>query len=223
MRFDLRELPPASRYKIMSSAIAPRPIAWVTTLSADGVANAAPYSFFNMMGDDPPTIALGLLRGGSGSAKNTAENIIATGEFVVHTVTEADGAAMNLTCMDAPPEVNELACAGIATVPSSVVAPPRIPTAPAAFECRTLHRIETGPGQNVIIGEVLVAHVAGAFILDAERLHFDTPAMQLIARLHGSGWYGRQTDLFQMTRPTYAEWRAGTIPFERASGDTGKA
>ena len=63
MRFDLRNLPQASRYKIMSSAIAPRPIAWVTTLSIDGVANAAPYSFFNMMGDDPPTIALGLLRG----------------------------------------------------------------------------------------------------------------------------------------------------------------
>lgn len=193
----------------MGSAIAPRPIAWVTTLSADGVPNAAPYSFFNMMGDAPPTIALGLLRGATGSAKDTATNIIATGEFVVHTVTESDAERMNATCMDAPPGVDELAAAGIATVPSSIVAPPRIPTAPVAFECRTLQRIETGPGQNVVIGEVLAAHVADAFILDAERLHFDTPAMQLVARLHGSGWYGRQTDLFQMTRPTYAEWRAG--------------
>ncbi len=208
MLYDLRVLPPASRYKIMSSAITPRPIAWVTTRSAEGVANAAPYSFFNMMGDDPPTLALGLLRGASGSAKDTAENIIATGEFVVHTVTEADAAAMNVTCMDAPRGVDELACAGIATVPSDVVAPPRIPSAPAAFECRTLHRIETGPGQNIVIGEVLVAHIADAFVLDAERLHFDTPAMQLIARLHGSGWYSRQTDLFQMQRPTYAGWRA---------------
>lgn len=208
MLFDLRELPQASRYKIMSSAIAPRPIAWVTTLSADGVPNAAPYSFFNMMGDAPPTIALGLLRGATGGVKNTAENIIATGEFVVHTVTEADGEAMNITCMDAPAGVDELACAGVPTVPSTIVAPPRILTAPAAFECRTLHRIETGPGQNVIIGEVLAAHISDAFILDAERLHFDTPAMQLIARLHGSGWYGRQTDLFQMVRPTYSEWLA---------------
>lgn len=215
MLFDLRALPKASRYKIMSSAITPRPIAWVTTLSADGVPNAAPYSFFNMMGDDPPTIALGLLRGGSGGAKDTAENIIATGEFVVHTVTEADGEAMNVTCMDAPRGIDELACAGVATVPSSVVAPPRIPSAPVAFECRTLHRIETGPGQNVIIGEVLVAHVGDAFVLDGERLHFDTPAMQLIARLHGNGWYSRQTDLFQMTRPSYDEWRAAR---ERSPG-----
>jgi flavin reductase (DIM6/NTAB) family NADH-FMN oxidoreductase RutF len=212
MLFDLRALPKASRYKIMGSAIAPRPIAWVTTLSAQGVPNAAPYSFFNMMGDAPPTIALGLLSGASGGAKNTAENIIATGEFVVHTVTEADAEAMNITCMDAPAGVDELVCAGIATVPSTIVAPPRIPTAPAAFECRTLHRIETGPGQNVIIGEVLAAHIADAFILDAERLHFDTPAMQLVSRLHGSGWYGRQTDLFQMARPTYAEWLAAEKP-----------
>lgn len=212
MQFDLRTLPKEGRYKIMSSAIAPRPIAWVTTLSADGVPNAAPYSFFNMMGDDPPTIVLGLLRGGSGLPKDTAANIIATGEFVVHMVSESHAAAMNLTCMDAPQEVNELDCAGVATIPSSIVAPRRILGAPAAFECRMLHRIETGPSQNIIVGEVLVAHVEDDFVLDSERLHFDVPAMRLIARLHGSGWYSRQTDLFQMHRPTYAAWLASQEP-----------
>ena len=208
MQFDMRALEKADRYKILGSAVVPRPIAWVTSCAADGTPNAAPYSFFNVMGDAPPTIALGLLASARGGAKDTAANIIATGEFVVHTVTEADGEAMNLTCMDAPPEVDELAAACIATVPASVVAVPRIASAPVAFECRTLHRIETGPGQNVIIGEVLMAHVRDEFILDAERMHFDSPAMALIARLHGSGWYSRQTDLFQMARPTYAEWRA---------------
>ena len=209
MQFDMRALPKADRYKILGSAVVPRPIAWVTTLSADGVPNAAPYSFFNVMGDAPPTIALGLLSAATGGAKDTATNIIATGEFVVHTVSEADAAAMNVTCMDAPPEIDELGAAGIVTVPSSIVAAPRIPTAPVAFECRTLHRIETGPGQNVIIGEVLMAHVQDAFILDEARLYFDSPAMRLVARMHGSGWYSRQTDLFQMDRPTYAEWSAG--------------
>ncbi|CAN5321202.1 flavin reductase family protein [soil metagenome] len=209
MRYDMQTLPRAERYKILGSAVVPRPIAWVTTLSVDGVPNAAPYSFFNVMGDAPPTIALGLLSTAAGGAKDTATNIIATGEFIVHTVSETDGAAMNLTCMDAPRGVSELELAGIATVPASVVGAPRIPSAPVAFECRTLHRIETGPGQNVIIGEVLVAHVRDEFILDAERFYFDSPAMQLIGRLHGSGWYSRQTDVFQMARPTYAEWRAG--------------
>ena len=205
MQFDMRTLPQGARYKVLGSAVVPRPIAWVTTLSTAGVANAAPYSFFNVMGDAPPTIALGLLSAVRGGAKDTATNIIATGEFVVHTVTENDAAAMNLTCVDAPPEIDELAHAGIFTVPSSVVAPPRIPSAPAAFECRTLHRIETGPGQNVIIGEVLIAHVRDEFVLDAQRPYFDTPAMRLIARLHGSGWYSRQTDLFQMDRPIYSK------------------
>lgn len=211
MQFDMRSLSPGDRYKILGSSVVPRPIAWVTTCSADGVPNAAPYSFFNVMGDAPPTIALGLLCTARGGAKDTATNIIATGEFVVHTVTEADGHAMNLTCMDMPPGMDELACAGIATVPSSTVSAPRIPSAPVAFECRTLHRIETGPGQNIIVGEVLVAHVRDEFILDAERMHFDSPAMRLIARLHGSGWYSRQTDLFQMARPTYAEWEASDV------------
>jgi flavin reductase (DIM6/NTAB) family NADH-FMN oxidoreductase RutF len=205
MQYDMRSLQRAERYKILGSAVIPRPIAWVTTASADGLPNAAPYSFFNVMGDSPPTIALGLLSGASGGAKDTATNIIETGEFIVHTVCEADAEVMNLTCIDAPRGTNELELAGIATVPGSVVKAPRIPSAPVAFECRTLHRIETGPGQNIIVGEVLVAHVRDEFIEDAERFHFDSLAMKLIARLHGSGWYGRQTDVFQMVRPTYAQ------------------
>ena len=205
MEFDFRQMAKPDRYKIMGSSITPRPIAWVTSLSATGERNAAPYSFFNMMGDDPPTLALGLLRGPAGF-KDTASNIRETGEFVVNLVCEAQAQAMNLTCMDAPPEVDELAAAGLETIASTAVAPPRIAGSPVSFECRTLHLIETGPAQLVVIGEVLVAHVGDAFILDAARHHVDPLAMQLIARMHGSGWYARSTDLFQMTRPTYAEW-----------------
>ena len=205
MEFDFRQMAKPDRYKIMGSSITPRPIAWVTSLSATGERNAAPYSFFNMMGDDPPTLALGLLRGPAGF-KDTASNIRETGEFVVNLVCEAQAEAMNLTCMDAPPEVDELAAAGLETIASTAVAPPRIAGSPVSFECRTLHLIETGPAQLVVIGEVLVAHVGDAFILDAARHHVDPLAMQLIARMHGSGWYARSTDLFQMTRPTYAEW-----------------
>jgi len=215
MQFDMRTLPKASRYKILGSCVTPRPIAWVTSLSADGVPNAAPYSFFNVLGDAPPTIALGLLAHGEARLKDTAANIRATGEFVINLVDETHRRAMNVTCMDAPPEVDEMVCAGIAVEPSKVVAPPRIATAPVSFECRVLHALETGPNQIAVIGEVLYAHVRDEFILDPERLYIDAPAMRLIARMHGAGWYARQTDLFQMERPSWSSW---TAQQERAEG-----
>lgn len=205
MQFDFGVLHAADRYKILTGSVTPRPIAWVTTQDSGGTRNAAPYSFFNVMGDEPPTVALGLLKREGGGLKDTAANILATGEFVVNLVAEADAAAMNLTCVDAPPGIDEIAFAGLATAPSIAVAPPRIASAPVAFECRTLHALRTGEHQTIVIGEVLIAHVADAFVLDAERLHLDTPAMRLIGRMHGGGWYARTTDLFQIERPRWAD------------------
>jgi flavin reductase (DIM6/NTAB) family NADH-FMN oxidoreductase RutF len=208
MQFDLRQMAPPDCYKILGGSVTPRPIAWVTTQSAAGVRNAAPYSFFNVMGHEPPTVALGLLGAAGGGFKDTAANILETGEFVINLVAEADAAAMNLTCMDAPPEVDELDCAGITTAPSLAITPPRIASAPVSFECRLLEEVHTGASQVVVIGEVLVAHIADVFLLDAERLHIDAPAMRLVARMHGAGWYTRSTDLFQLERPTYSGWMA---------------
>lgn len=209
MQFDLRQMAPPDCYKILGGSVTPRPIAWVTTQSAAGVRNAAPYSFFNVMGHEPPTVALGLLGAVGGGFKDTGANILETGEFVINLVAEADAAAMNLTCMDAPPDVDELDCAGIKTAPSVAIMPPRIASAPVSFECRLLKKFPTGASQIIVIGEVLVAHIADAFLLDADRLHIDAPAMRLVARMHGAGWYTRSTDLFQLERPTYASWIAG--------------
>ena len=204
MEFDLRALAKAERYKILASCVMPRPIAWVTTRSADGVRNAAPYSFFNVMGDDPPTIALGMLAHPE-RMKDTPANIIATGEFVVNLVDEANAAAMNATCIDAPPEVDEFDLAGIEALPSQTIGPPRIASAPASFECRALHILYTGPNQIAVIGEVLYAHVRDEFVLDPGRFHFDSRAMALIGRTYGAGWYSRQTDQFQMVRPIWSD------------------
>jgi len=208
MKFDMRALPRAARYKLMASSITPRPIAWVTSLSKAGVRNAAPYSFFNMMGDDPPIIVLGVMRRPAGALKDSAANILDTGEFVVNLVREADAAAMNLTCMDAPPEVDEIACAGLETHPSDVVAPPRIASAPVSFECRMIDSLSPGGQQTIVVGEVLITHVRDDLVLDAERFHLDTPGMDLVARMHGAGWYTRTKDLFQLDRPTYEGWLA---------------
>jgi len=207
MLFDMETLAPQDRYKILTATVTPRPIAWVTTLSESGVVNAAPYSFFNVMGHEPPTVALGVLAG-TGRLKDTAANILASGEFVVNLVSETNAAAMNVTCIDAPPEVDELALAGLTAEPSRFIAPPRILESPVSFECRVLASLVTGPRQTIVIGRVVCAHVDDAFVQDAERCYIDTPALRLIARMHGSGGYARSTDLFDLERPSWAAWQA---------------
>src|SRR5699024_5275429 len=123
MLFDMETLTAQEAYKVLSASIVPRPIAWITSLSPEGVRNAAPYSFFNMMGPNPPTVAIGLMPR-DGRLKDSARNILETGEFVVNLVDEANAAAMNETCIDAPPEVDELTLAGLETAASRKVAPP---------------------------------------------------------------------------------------------------
>jgi flavin reductase (DIM6/NTAB) family NADH-FMN oxidoreductase RutF len=213
MQFDMRSLSVGSRYKIINSTITPRPIAWITSVCAAGIVNAAPYSFFNAVGNDPPLIVLGLLKEPrTRRLKNTAANIIETGDFVVNLVCEADAEKMNLTSVDAPADVSEIAYAGIETVPSTLVKAPRIASSPVSFECRKHTALDIGTSQTVVIAEILIAHIADEFIGDAEKLYLDTPAMKLIGRTHGNGWYLRNSDQFQMDRPTYDPlWHGDSI------------
>jgi flavin reductase (DIM6/NTAB) family NADH-FMN oxidoreductase RutF len=204
--FDMEALEAQSRYKILTATVTPRPIAWVTTRSEKGVVNAAPFSFFNVMGHEPPTIALGLLAG-EGRFKDTAANILETGEFVVNLVSEANAEAMNVTCIDAPSDVDELTLAGLTAVASRAIGAPRIAESPVSFECRVLASLVTGPRQTMVVGRVIGAHIDGALVQDRERCYIDTKALRLIARMHGSGWYARSTDLFQMDRPKWADWQ----------------
>ena len=206
MLFDMETLEAQDRYKILTATVTPRPIAWVTTLSEDGVSTPRPTASSTSLGSDPPIVALGLLAC-EGRFKDTATNIIATGEFVVNLVSEANAEAMNVTCIDAPPEVDELALAGLTPALSHKIRPPRIAESPVSFECKVLTSLVTGPRQTVVIGRVVCAHIDDRFVQDKERCHIDTPALQLIGRMHGSGWYARCTDLFQMDRPTWAEWQ----------------
>lgn len=209
MRFDMRELDLGARYKLVNSTITPRPIAWITTVNAEGLVNAAPYSFFNACGVEPPMVMLGLLKDmKSGNYKDTATNIAANGEFVVNLVSEADAGAMNLSSVDAPADISEVDYAGIATTPSDVIAPPRIATAPVSFECRKLEMLDIGRLQTVLIGEILITHIRDEFVTDPAKFYLDTPAMQLIGRTHGAGWYARGTDQFALERPRFDVMRA---------------
>lgn len=204
--FDFAAMAAADRYRLLASTIMPRPIAWVVTCSPDGAVNAAPYSFFNLFGADRPTVALGVLAR-PGHPKDTAANIRATGEFVVNLVPFALVESMNATCVDAPPHIDELALTGLDTTPSLAISPPRITASPVAFECRTSHLLETGPGQMLVVGEVLHAHYAHRVLIgDIERPRVDHAALDLVGRMHGASAYTRTRDLFDLPRPV---WRDG--------------
>lgn len=208
MRFDLDSLDPSIAYKLLAATVIPRPIAWVVTLNPEGGVNAAPYSFFNVMGSAPPTVVLGIMASPDRGYKDSARNILAGGEFVINLVPEGLVTQMNLTSADAPRGTDEVAFARLTTLPSSHIAPPRIAESPVAFECVTHSTVETGPQQVIVIGRVLAIHVDDRFVKDAARGHILTNALDLIGRSFGAT-YIRTRDTFDLARPTWADL-AGT-------------
>lgn len=202
MRFDIDKIDVTIAYKLLAATVVPRPIAWVVTKSLAGALNAAPFSFFNVMGPAPATVALGINADGVKGWKDTARNIFDTGEFVVNLVPFALVEAMNITAVDAPTGTDETALAGLATSPSALVKPPRISRSPVAFECVTHSVVETGPHQVIVIGRVLSIHIDDAYVKDAARGHVDTDALDLVGRTFGSG-YVRTHDRFDLARPSW--------------------
>jgi flavin reductase (DIM6/NTAB) family NADH-FMN oxidoreductase RutF len=150
---DFAKITAYQRYKLMASLIVPRPIALVTTLGADGVVNAAPFSMFNMVGEDPPVVMLSINRLQDGHLKDTAANILHNQQFVVHMTDEAMVEQMHACGEAFPAHVNELETVGLTALPSHCVAPPRIAEAPVAFECVLHEKLET-ESRYVFIGEV---------------------------------------------------------------------
>jgi len=199
MEIDYAALSPRERYKLMVGSLVPRPIALVSTWDLDGLPNAAPFSFFNAVSDDPPAIAIGVNSGIPGHVKDTARNIRATGEFIVNLVDEPLAEAMNICGVDLPPEISEFEAAGITPVPGVKVRAPRVKESPISFECRRIVNVEIGVGRNVIIGEIVFLHIRDDLI-DAEKLHVRADRSGLIGRMHGLGWYARTTDLLEMPR-----------------------
>ncbi|MBG7619512.1 flavin reductase family protein [Herbaspirillum sp. AP02] len=150
---DFAELSVYQRYKLMASLIVPRPIALITTLGEDGTVNAAPFSMFNMLGEDPPIVMVSINRLQDGALKDTAANILRTGEFVVHLTDEAMCAQMDACGATLPPHQSELEHAGLHAVPAQTIKPPRIAEAPVAFECVLHEKLETA-SRYIFIGRV---------------------------------------------------------------------
>ena len=206
MQFDIDKMGAIDRYELLLGTVVPRPIALVTTISGDGTINAAPYSLFNVMGHDPAVAMISILAHPDQRLKDTANNILATKEFVLNLMSETIAEAMNITCIDAPPGKNELDLAKLKTASSIKVKPPRVSASPVAYECRFLTSLSFGPNQAIIAGQIVHAYVEDRFVLDRARGLVDTPQLKLIGGMHGAKWYARLSDRFEMERPTWAEW-----------------
>jgi len=180
---DLRGAGGRESYRVLSSLVIPRPIAWIMTLGADGVVNLAPFSSF--MGIfNPPAVAIGVGRRSGGALKDTHRNLRERGEAVVHLPDASLLRAMHASGADAPEGVSEAARLGLATVPSVAVAVPRLAEAPVALECRFRQEIELAPGSSLLLLDVLVAHAADR-IWDEEGGCADASRWEPVARLRG--------------------------------------
>ncbi len=195
MEFDFRQLDAASCYKLMVNLIVPRPIALVTTLGRNGVVNAAPFSVFNMIGEDPPLVMVSINKLKDGAFKDTARNIIDQQEFVVHIGDEACAAKLDATAAELPATESEIDHAGLTTTPSVLVAPPRIVEAPVAFECRLWETLES-TSRFVFFGRILWLHVPDGLV-DPANLRVDFSRFLPIGRF-GAGQYVRTREQFSV-------------------------
>jgi flavin reductase (DIM6/NTAB) family NADH-FMN oxidoreductase RutF len=177
MEYDPQQLNPRERYKVLTSFVLPRPIAWVTTVGSTGVVNAAPFSFFNVFAESPPLCMFSVNAGPDGLMKDTAANILRNNEFVVNVTDEPLAQAMHETSGDFPPEIGEPDYLGLKLAPSSKISVPRLADAPWAMECRTWKTIDVDKDRLFIFGEGVNFHIrdelwdATAMRVHMERYH----------------------------------------------------
>lgn len=198
MELSTDTLTTLERYKVLTGLIFPRPIALVSTRSNNGVANCAPFSWFNAICEDPPLLYLSFNARTDNKMKHTLANILRTEEFVVNLVDEAIADGMHIASTEFPEEVSEFSEAGFTESPCTVVNHPRITEAPASLECRLFRRIEVGPARDIIIGEVLHVHARDGLI-DPDSKRVSETDYWPVGRLYASH-YCTTRDRFHLPR-----------------------
>jgi flavin reductase (DIM6/NTAB) family NADH-FMN oxidoreductase RutF len=209
MYFDVAALEGGLCYKLMTSLVVPRPIAWLVTNNGAGGQNAAPFSFFNCFSGNPPVLCIGIGRPAD-RRKDSLANIERDREFVVNMVSEELAERMNVTATDFPPDWDELSVAGLETIPSEKVSVPRIAASPAAFECRLREVIPVGHGSGnvIVLADVVAIHALDEAITNVERCHVDGSKLGIIGRMQSPGRYARLHDTFDMKQLGFAQWQA---------------
>ncbi|MEN3038469.1 MAG: flavin reductase family protein [Candidatus Kryptonium sp.] len=204
MKVDPSKLQKPQIYKLLISALIPRPIALVSTINEAGVVNVAPFSFFGGISSKPPVIYVSIDRKRDGDKKDTLKNIELNGDFVVNIVTEEISEKMNICAVDFPYGVSEAEIAGLTPVKSDLVKSPRILESPVSFECKALKIIEIGDSpSSVVFGEIVMFHIKDEIFEDGS---VNPRKLKVIGRL-GGNLYTLVDNVFEMKRLSYDEYK----------------
>ena len=204
VQFDFEAMLASERYKLLLATVLPRPIAWVTTRDRRGAVNAAPFSFFNVFGNDPATVGIGIGSKGPAEPKDTRANIRETEQFVVNLVPFSLAQEMRVTSIAFPRGVEEPGEAGLSLAASERVTVPRIAQAPVSMECSFMQEIALG-SFGLVLGKILMVHVNDEAVIDAGRQYVDANKLDLIGRMEGA-WYTTTRDRFEMPPIALSDW-----------------
>ncbi|MEO8233850.1 MAG: flavin reductase family protein [Flavobacterium sp.] len=200
MEFDPKNLEQSAIYKLLTGAVIPRPIGWISSISEDGINNLAPFSFFNAIGDDPPHVMFSTVRGNN-TNKDTLNNVLSTKQFVVNMVTEELVEQMNMTSQSIPANESEFELAGLTPITSVKVKPMRVKESPITFECELVHHYSLENhkfgGATMIVGKIIMMHIDESVLLDNYKINMNT--YKPVARLAGSN-YSKIGEIFSIKR-----------------------
>lgn len=200
MEFNPDTLEASAIYKLLTGSIIPRPIGWISTIDENGINNLAPFSYFNMIGDDPPHVMFSTRRDNN-TNKDTLNNVLTNKQFVVNMVTEDIVEQMNATAQVVPAEVDEFELVGLTPVSSTKIKPNRVKESPIQFECEMVHHYfledHKQGGACIVIGRIVMIHIDESVLLDNYKINMET--YKPIARLAGSN-YSKIGEVFSIKR-----------------------
>lgn len=200
MQFDPEIIDPSSVYKLLTGSVIPRPIGWISTIDENGINNLAPFSYFNAVGEDPPHVMFSTVRGNN-TNKDTLNNVLANGQFVVNMVTEVLAEQMNSTSQAVASDVDEFELVGLTPISSKKIKPMRVKESPITFECEMVHHYflenHKNGGACIIIGRIVMMHIDESVLLDNFKINMET--YKPIARLAGSN-YSKIGEIFSIKR-----------------------
>ncbi len=204
MIIDPKSIKPVENYKLLIGSITPRPIAFVSSVSEEGVYNLAPFSFFTAVSANPPVIGFSPMVNLEENRRDTRKNIEATGEFTVNVVSEGFVENMNATAVDVAPDVDEFELSGLTPIACDVIKAPRVGEAHIAMECRLLEVVEVSRevfGGAFVLGRVVRFHVDDALF---DNYRIDPDGLATVGRMGGNS-YVRTRDRFDLQRPSPPE------------------
>ena len=200
MQFDIQHTESSALYKLLTGTVIPRPIGWISTVDANGTNNLAPFSFFNVVSEDPPHVMFSTVRTGNKN-KDTLNNVLDNKQFVVNLVTEDVVEQMNTTSQSVAADVDEFQLAGVTPIDAIYIKPKRVKESLVHFECEMVNHYFIEKHQNggacIIIGKIITMHIDDSILMENHKINLDK--YKPVARLAGSN-YSKLGELFQIKR-----------------------